>query len=442
MGAGHVFSPVYDRRAFQFAAPVFSQAGPVAGVLVVVADIETLEASWRGDRPAVFFTDNAGVIFVSNRSELVLHQRYGTEADFVPHAARQTRGRDLWRVDGGRYLPKRALHLTLELPVIEMTGEILLDVSPARRMAFLQAVVAGALCLAFGALWVSATARRRALTQANAVLEKRVTQRTSALQSMNSDLQYEVAERTAAEIQLKKLQADLVQAGKLSALGHMSAGISHELNQPLMAIRSYAENAQGFLARNQTTVAAENLGRISELARRMGRIIQNLRAFARQESAPIREVDLIGVVDAAVETVVAKAEQTGATILWEPPEQSIRVLGGEVRLQQVVVNLLTNAMDAMVGMDQRLVTLAIAQVGEKAIVTVTDTGPGLTEPEKIFDPFFSTKLVGDSDGMGLGLSISYGVVQSFGGAIRGQNRPEGGAEFTVELDLAKQAAIP
>ncbi|MEJ6398637.1 sensor histidine kinase [Yoonia sp. 208BN28-4] len=434
MGADHVFSGIYGRRAFQFAAPVFSDAGPVAGALIVVADIEALEASWRGDRPAVFFTDTDGVIFVSNRSELVFRQRTGGERPFVDHTARDVRGHDLWRVDGGRYLPERALHLTLDLPVIEMTGEILLDVAPARRMALLQVAVAAALCLAFVALLLSATARRRALTQANAALEKRVAQRTAALEQVNADLQHEVTERTAAEEQLKQLQADLVQAGKLSALGHMSAGISHELNQPLMAIQSYAENAQGFLQRDRADVAGENLGRISQLARRMARIIQNLRAFARHESAPIRNVEVISIIDGAVETVAPKAEQTRTRIIWEPPADPLHVIAGEVRLGQVVVNLLSNAMDAMEGLTTRQVTVRVDRTAEQAMIVVTDTGPGITEPEKIFDPFYSTKQVGD--GMGLGLSISYGLVQSFGGMIRGQNCAGGGAEFTVTLERA------
>ena len=146
----------------------------------------------------------------------------------------------------------------------------------------------------------------------------------------------------------------------------------------------------------------------------------------------------MGIISGAVETVGPKALETSAIISWEPPEKAVLVLGGEVRLQQVIVNLLSNAMDAMVGCDQRDVTLALATSATKAAITVTDTGPGITEPDKIFDPFYTTKAVGGGDGMGLGLSLSYGLVQSFGGVIRGRNTETGGAEFTVELDLVKQ----
>jgi two-component system C4-dicarboxylate transport sensor histidine kinase DctB len=203
-----------------------------------------------------------------------------------------------------------------------------------------------------------------------------------------------------------------------------------------MAIRSYAENASLFLDRDETGKAAENLGRISDLARRMGRIIKNLRAFARQESEAMSDVDIGQTVAAALELTEARLGRAGVAVEWTPPAAPIWVRGGEVRLQQVVVNLLTNAADAMEGGGR--VTLRIAPEGGRVRLTVSDTGPGIAEPERIFDPFYSTKEVGAGEGMGLGLSISYGIVKNFGGTITGRNRPEGGAEFTVEL----QAALP
>ncbi|MCP1170051.1 ATP-binding protein, partial [Limimaricola sp. ASW11-118] len=247
----------------------------------------------------------------------------------------------------------------------------------------------------------------------------------------------EVGERAAAEARLRRAQAELVQAGKLSALGQMSAGISHELNQPLMAIRSFAENAETFLARDNPQAAGRNLERISELARRMGRIIRNLRAFARQESEPVRDVDLVGVIEAALEMAAARARQAEVTIDWTPPEAPVVVRGGEVRLQQVVLNLVGNAIDAMEGRARKRLSIAIARDAGRVRLTVRDTGPGIDAPDRIFDPFYTTKEVGAAEGMGLGLSISYGLVQSFGGAIRGRNHEEGGAEFTVELDPAQ-----
>ena len=449
LGFHHLYSEAYGRRAFVFAAPVFADDGPVIGVVLVYADVETVESAWRGARPALFFTDTDGVVFLSNRSELIFSARnaavpgsdsypFDKVTPFVGYADRVTAGFDLWRVDGGRYLPRDALHVTLDLPVIGMRGEVLVDVAPARKLAALQAAVVAAVCLTFGLLLSVATQRRRSLAALNMRLERRVRDRTTALRALNANLRREVADRTAAEVRLQKAQDDLVQAGKLSALGQMSAGISHELNQPLTAIRSFAENAQGLLERGKPDVAAQNLGRISELARRMGRIITNLRAFARQEAEPPKDVDIVGVIDAVLEIVTPRAVQDKIALVWDRPDAPMIVRGGEVRLQQVILNLVSNGMDAMEESDPRQLTISLTQAADRTTVSVRDTGPGITEPEKIFEPFYTTKAIGAAEGMGLGLSISYGLVQSFGGMIRGRNHPDGGAVFTVELDTVAQ----
>lgn len=423
LGVDHYVSGSADARLFVFAAPVFGTGGRVMGALIVSAGVEAVEVAWRGGAPALFFTDASDLVFVASRSEMVLtSQAAGT---FVAHSRRMVNGFDIWEVDGGRYLPRRALHATIDLPVIAMRGEVLVDLAPARQLAFLQAAAVGALCLAFGALLFLATQRRRTLSEANARLEARVQDRTGQLLAANMDLRSEVAERVAAE-------ARLVQAGKLSALGQMSAGISHELNQPLMAIQTFAENGVGFLERGNADVAAQNLGRISELAHRMGRIIKNLRAFSRQEVEPFTDVDIGKGIDAVLELLAPRIAQAGVTVVWTRPRRVI-VRGGEVRLQQVVLNLASNAIDAMEVSARKVLTIEVRAEPEKILVSVRDTGPGITEPEKIFDPFYSTKAVGGAEGMGLGLSISYGLVQSFGGAIRGANHGDGGAVFTVEL---------
>ena len=430
-GALGVDHPVRDGvRTFVFAAPVFSDAGPVIGALLVYAGVGGVEDSWRGARPVLFFTDADGIVFVSNRSELVLRSR--APGDFLNYRARDLRGMDVWSVSGSRYVPRRALHHIMDLPVIGMHGEVLLDVAPARQIALLQSAVAGALCLAFGALLFLATQRRRTLAEANAKLEHRVQDRTAQLSSANLSLRQEVEDRRAAEVQLTKAQADLVQAGKLSALGQMSAGISHELNQPLMAIQSFAENGQSFMERDRPDMVAKNLGKISELAHRMGRIIRNLRAFARQESEPLGDVDVGRVVDTVLELLGPKIAEVQVDVRWDGADGVI-VRGGDVRLQQVVLNLASNGIDAMELSDPRVLTITVAADATCVTLSVRDTGPGITELEKIFDPFYSTKAIGAAEGMGLGLSISYGLVQSFGGVIRGRNHDAGGAIFTVEL---------
>lgn len=440
LGTGHGVLPGLGRRAYVHAAPAFSADGAVRGALIVTSDVEDVEQTWRGSLPAVLFTDASGEVFISNRPELLFWRRAPGGAGLIPASgetppfdSRLVGGHEIWELGWGPYLPERGLHLEVDLPVINMTGEIIVDVAPARRIATLQAATLAAVFLAFGALLFLTTERRRALALANAELEGRVEVRTRELSAANAQLRREVAERLEAEAALKRAQADLVQAGKLSALGQMSAGISHELNQPLMAIQQFADNGAAFMDRGKTEKAGENLGRISEMAARMARIIRNLRAFARNESEPMGRVDLGRVIAASVELTEARLRGEGVELDWQAPEAPVLAWGGDVRLGQVFVNLINNAVDAMEGCADKRITIRL-QPGERLVVTVADTGPGIADPEKIFEPFYSTRAVGSSEGMGLGLSISYGLVQSFGGNIRGANAPGGGAVFTVELE--------
>jgi two-component system C4-dicarboxylate transport sensor histidine kinase DctB len=243
LGAHHDVDPGTGRREFHFAAPSFASDGRVQGVLVVSVDVASVEENWRGDGPAVFFVDEGGQVFITNRSELLFWERRGESAGLVPPQGARPLFREitragfrLWRLDWGSYVPRIALHLKQPLPVIGMTGEAMIDAAPARRLAGLQAAVVAALFLAFGVFLDQAMRRRQVLAEANAVLEERVATRTRALSQTNTALRREITERQEAEAALKKAQDDLVQAGKLSALGQMSAGISHELNQPLKGL--------------------------------------------------------------------------------------------------------------------------------------------------------------------------------------------------------------
>ncbi|MGR3678090.1 MAG: sensor histidine kinase [Paracoccaceae bacterium] len=440
LGTHHEVMQQTDRRAYIYAAPAFAPEGPVRGVLIVVADLEDVEQTWKGSLPPVFFTDADGDVFISNRPELLFWHRDPGQIGLAPANGERrpfhsisVGVHEIWQLDWGPHVPRAGLHTTVSLPQLGMTGEIIMDVTPAARIAWLQAAALAALCLAFGALLFLTAERRRALALANADLEDRVMARTRDLQTTNQKLRREVSEREEAEAALKQAQEDLVQAGKLSALGQMSAGISHELNQPLMAIRQFADNGSAFMAKGKPQKANENLGRISEMAARMARIIKNLRAFARNESEPMGKVDLVQVINNAVELTEVRLRDDAITLEWTPTQHPVFAWGGEVRLVQVFVNLINNAADAMGGQSVKRITISV-DLTDGLTVTVSDTGPGIEEPEKIFEPFYSTKAVGSSDGMGLGLSISYGLVQSFGGNIRGTNAAEGGAVFRVELE--------
>lgn len=444
-------------RAFYFAAPIKRPGQVPIGAIVVKVDIEAVETDWRADPNILFFTDQSGVVFVSNRDTLLFStqgdinnvkqqvafkRKYGRQVvtEFPKVSVHFPFGHEIWRDAAARIFPPRSLHLTQPLPVIDLTAEILLDTSNAGLAAYLQAMVALTASLIVGAGFLILIQRRMALSErfhlqesAKRLLEDQVQRRTEQLSGVNLDLRQQIKERIEAEIALKNAQQDLVQVGKLSALGQMSAGISHELNQPLMAIRSFAENAEKLIELGQIDTATANLARISELARRMGRIIKNLRAFSRKEGEPLTNVDLGAAVAAALELSEKRLADAGVSVDWTAPEPPLFVRGGEVRLQQVIMNLLSNAIDAMDDSPVKRVEISTLSEAGTVRLMVRDTGPGLSEPEKIFDPFYTTKTVGQTDGMGLGLSISYGIVQSFGGKISGRNHPNGGSVFTVEL---------
>jgi two-component system C4-dicarboxylate transport sensor histidine kinase DctB len=282
-------------------------------------------------------------------------------------------------------------------------------------------------------------AERMALqAEANARLEVRVRERTSELLMSNRRLRASIEERDRAELELRQAQQELIQASKLAALGQMSAGLSHELNQPLSAIRSYADNAVAFLERENTDRARSNLSGIAELTERMARIIRNLRTYARNEQTPIRPVSVKDAITSASLLLESKARSAEAEIRLNLPEEDLVVMGGDVRLQQVFVNLLSNAIDAVADSAVRLIDVSVFRQGDEVHCRVRDSGPGIPQNEigSVFDPFFSTKAVGQ--GMGLGLSITIGIVEQFGGRIVAGNRPQGGAEFLVVLRLAEE----
>jgi two-component system C4-dicarboxylate transport sensor histidine kinase DctB len=320
---------------------------------------------------------------------------------------------------------------------------VLVDTAAAAREA-LVAALAVVLALALGALalwqvWMRrARLRERLLMQlrAQAELEARVIERTSELASARDLLQDEVAERRATEAQLRKAQADLVQAGKMAALGQMSAALSHEFNQPLAAARNYADNALTLMERGRADEARGNMERIIALIDRMAAIGKHLRAFARMPGQKLGPVHLPDVVQAALEIAGLRLRAAGADLIMDLRADLPPVQGGSVRLQQVLVNLLTNAADAIESSPDRRIHLGAQIIGDTLRLTLRDHGPGFAPGvvERIFDPFFSTKEVGK--GLGLGLSISFNIIRDFGGRLMVRNHPEGGAEFIVELQPA------
>jgi two-component system C4-dicarboxylate transport sensor histidine kinase DctB len=265
-------------------------------------------------------------------------------------------------------------------------------------------------------------------------LERRVAERTAELSRSNALLRSEVEERLRAEADLRRAQDDLVQAAKLATLGQTAASLAHEVNQPLAAMRTYADNAAVLLARGRTEDVKANLASISALTERIAQITQNLKGFARKASGVLGPVPVQASIAAGLALLEHRIRRQGVHVAVDLPEAQIRVWAEQVRLEQVLTNILQNGFDALKGVASPEVVISVEVAGERVTITITDNGPGIA-PEDIpraFSAFFTTK----RDGLGLGLPISRGIVQDFGGQLTYQAHPGGGAEFTIELRRA------
>lgn len=238
---------------------------------------------------------------------------------------------------------------------------------------------------------------------------------------------------TAAET-----QNELVQAGKLAALGQMSAGIAHELNQPLAGIRSYAHNAKLLLGRRESKEAVKTIDKISNLTERMAKMTKHLKTLARRPSGTIDLVSLRVCIDNALSLLEGRIKREGVDLGFESGAiAGVDVVGGEIRLEQVFINILTNALDAMEGRSRPCLVIW-ADVEEDFVrLNFADNGCGLPQGDaaQIFDPFFTTKDVGE--GLGLGLSISFNIVKDFGGSMKAETRPDGGTVVSVILSRGR-----
>jgi len=448
-------------RGYYFSAPV-KLGDQIAGVVVLKVHIEEIEASWRGGDFELTVTDPEGIIFMSSRPLWLYSSMKPLTADMLARTTASRRYSDAilrnlpvsrFMADGRELLAinergntREFLEVAEEMPEAGWTVHVLADTGSARAQS-LTAVVLALLALGLAALAGAIVLQRRARLaermqmqqSAQQELERRVEERTADLALVNSRLETEVAERRATEQQLRQTQADLIQAGKLAALGQMSAALSHEFNQPLAAVKTYADNAAILIDRERIAEARDNVSRISSLTDRMASISRHLRNFARKPNQKLGPVSLQEVVHDTQEIVGWRLKAADATLSVDLGPTPLTVKAGSVRLQQVLVNIVTNAADAVEGLPDRRIELVARRKAGKVTVTVRDHGPGVPKAiaERIFDPFFSTKGVGK--GLGLGLSISYNIIKDFGGSLVVLNHPEGGALFTIELDAMRSA---
>ncbi|MDR5746389.1 ATP-binding protein [Caballeronia sp. LZ029] len=436
-------------------------AGKVLGATAVKLSVDPLEAAWRVPNEAAMVVDGNGVVVIST----VPAWKFTALAPIAAHkqeqiqASRQYAGRkvdnlgyerlDDWR-NGAWFarLPdwshpgrtRRYLVMSRSAPQAGDAIMVALDLSTARRQQQLAFAFVTLAFLIAGLYGLYAVQRRRviferlkaqdALQRANDRLEETVQQRTAALQQ-------EIEERVLTEHKLRDSQQEVVHAGKLAVLGQMAAGLTHEINQPLVAIRTLCDNARTFFERGQPAQAIANLERVGKLVENMAQLTAELKAFARKPEA--------NTVPVALGDALAHARlMYDARIRDERVQLDIDIAPDAIveaepgRLQQVIVNLLGNALDALAGCEAPRIRIGANRGDDPARVTffIADNGPGI-DPHvlaHLFEPFVTTKPRGH--GLGLGLAITSRIVEGFGARIAAVNLEGGGAQFTIEFVAA------
>lgn len=427
------------KRGYYFASAV-KEGSRIIGVLVVKVDLEHIERLWGNSPEQLLVIDNYGVVILSSREDWRFHasrplsaaERDEIHAN-IPYPVQDPKPLRLQQsawLSQSRTLPETGWTVSIYAPrtLIER---------PVRSVL----LIGGATLLALLLLLTLLTLSRRhyldriALeAEAKRQLEERVLERTRELENANAQLQQEVHEREQAQRELMRAQDEVVQAGKLTALGTMSASISHELNQPLAAIRSYADNARVLLDHQRTEDARGNLEQISDLTTRMASIIAHLKAYARGARRAPENVQLQPAIEDALSMVASRRRAMNVELLRDVPDAPLWVQAGETRLRQILGNLLTNALDALTekAPPRRLWVIA-SQDQHGVTLTLRDNGPGFSEDAlaHAHEPFFTTKTT--AKGLGLGLAICDNLLRALGGRLEMGNHLEGGAVVRLHL---------
>ncbi|MCF8199566.1 MAG: hypothetical protein K9J42_12420 [Sulfuritalea sp.] len=419
------------------AAPI-SVGNDVIGVVAVKIDLAALERDWRQSDERLAVADAHGILFLASdptwryRSlhplppavhESLRHTRqYGDispqplyRGDGTPPGARAVQ----LTADGHRYIVQGR-------PIGRLGWRLLLfsDPSEATERGLLAAAIAGlATALALAGMGLGWQYRRR--------LTERMAARRE-LARVAAELEQRIAERTE---ELTAANDTAVQTGKLAVLGQMAAGISHELSQPLAALRTLADNAAAFLRRGDAATARSNLDHIGELCTRMGSIVGELKAFARKEPARLQAVPIHRVIANVLMLVEPHRRDSATVIDVSPVAEDIAVLADSIRLEQVLVNLVRNGIDAMEDQPRQLLKIDITANDAEVKLAIRDHGPGLSPQAKahLFEPFFTTKPSGK--GLGLGLALSQAIVREMGATLRAHDG-EPGAVFEITLPRA------
>lgn len=427
--------------------------GVPGGVIVTKVEFDALEAQWRSAGEPTYVTDADGVVLITTVPDWRFHTTRALSADRRRQiAADQTAGATLidlpFRAESqglvrisqdiasGRYV-----HATAVTPDLGWTLHVLAPANAtlaratgaARGLAFLSVLL-----LAGVAGWMLRRRHRAAQRavegeRARADLESQVELRTGELQLANENLRHEAEERRRLETARQALQDDLIQATKLATLGQIAAGVAHEINQPLAAIRTHADSAGLYLDRGDTPSTLRSLGRITDLTQRVERITDELRAFSRKTASAVVPVDVDASVDGALLLLGSRLREQDIRLTRAGPS-GVWVAAERVRLEQVLINLIQNAAEAVAGQIEPRIHCEIEAVDRTVTIRIIDNGPGLSPAvrEKLFTPFVTDKTAG----MGLGLVICRDIVSGFGGELEHEPSEEG-TVFKVTLNRSQ-----
>lgn len=402
----------------------------VLGVVVVSVDLMKYERSWSGLTDAVLVTDSEGRVILATEPRwrgLLLSEALAVQDP--PSAIRRAlqatadwaqdppdayiRGQAVMRTEAR--VPFRGWRI-VTFTAYDSVRERVNGVLALEIMAFAILLAATFYILSRRAWSRSASFERE----------------SAELRMLNARLQREIAQREKVQKDLAVAEATLAQSSKLAALGEMSAAVSHELNQPLAAMKTYLAGARLLLQRRRPEEALSSFQRIDDLIERMGAITRQLKSYARKGGEAFEPVDLRAALSSALSMMEPQLKARVVRITRAVPRSPVMVMADRIRLEQVIINLLRNALDATKGTSDPRIDLAVA-VDDSVRLTVRDNGHGITDMENMFEPFFTTKKPGE--GVGLGLAISSGIVTDLGGRLTARNAEGGGAVFEVRLPI-------
>lgn len=420
----------------------------IYGVAVVKIGLQDLQAQWSKDPDQWLLLDQHGVIILASDDRV----RYQT-APLLSQSARQffieqrkyadypltvLPGLQQARENNAETLSQHGKQFLVNETHLKRLNWNLLHLSDTTSVhrTGLWTLLTVALTYGVAALSLLYLRERRRKVRLDRIAEE-----AQRIRSLNDQLHDEIVERKRAETNLRDAQAELIQSSKLAALGQMSAAIAHEVNQPLSALRTYSASTRLLIERGRHDEALQNLEAIESVTQRMANLTGDLKVFARKSDSRQEPVALIGCLTPLIEQHKAPLQGATTSIIFIHPNHEIYINGNRARIEQVVSNLIRNAVDATQHVNKGRIQIELKNLEGVAIIKVIDNGSGIDNNSlgHVFDPFFTTKPIGQ--GLGLGLAISHGIVEEMNGQLRARNRDsKNGAIFELHLPQIIDAA--